>query len=197
MQIYWNKRKRLHKKRVQLPEDWFGTPTWLPFHCFGTPIWPPWRHVKTLYTSSNWSLLFPHYHSLRVLSESFLLLAFPFPSPALTFLSHTLLVAMPSRPPQPAWPLFQWDSNKITKLHITFKQFTKLESYGGWVGRSVMADATKAIACLSVTWPMPGPPVVCEKNNFHLFCYPYPVESYPSTPKWNVFECLYQSTFAL
>ena len=37
-QIYWNKRKRLHKKRVQLPEDWFGT-----------PIWPPWRHVKTLY----------------------------------------------------------------------------------------------------------------------------------------------------
>ena len=24
MQIYWNKRKRLHKKRVQLPEYWFG-----------------------------------------------------------------------------------------------------------------------------------------------------------------------------
>ena len=51
MQIYWNKRKRLHRKRVQLPEDWFGTPTRLPFHCFGTPIWPPWRHVKTLYSS--------------------------------------------------------------------------------------------------------------------------------------------------
>ena len=49
MQIYWNKRKRLHKKRGQLPEDWFGTPTWPPFHCFGTPIWPSWRHVKTLY----------------------------------------------------------------------------------------------------------------------------------------------------
>ena len=47
MQIYWNKRRRLHKKRVQLPEDWFGTPTWPPFHCFGTPIWPPWRQVKT------------------------------------------------------------------------------------------------------------------------------------------------------
>ena len=46
MQIYWNKRKRLHKKRVQLPEDWFGTPIWPPFHCFRTPIWPPWRHVK-------------------------------------------------------------------------------------------------------------------------------------------------------
>ena len=41
MQIYWNKRKRLHKKGVQLPQDWFGTPTWPPFHCFGTPIWPP------------------------------------------------------------------------------------------------------------------------------------------------------------
>ena len=35
MQIYWNKRKRLHKKRVQLPEDWFGTPIWPPFHCLG------------------------------------------------------------------------------------------------------------------------------------------------------------------
>ena len=40
MQIYWNKRKCLHKKRVQLPGDWFGT-----------PIWPPWRHVKTFYKS--------------------------------------------------------------------------------------------------------------------------------------------------
>ena len=49
MQIYWNKRMRLHKKSVQLPEDWFGTPTWPPLHCFGTPTWPPWRHVKTLY----------------------------------------------------------------------------------------------------------------------------------------------------
>ena len=38
MQIHWNKRKRLHKKRVQLPQDGFGTPTWPPFHCFGTPI---------------------------------------------------------------------------------------------------------------------------------------------------------------
>ena len=34
MQMYWNKRKRLHKKRIQLPQDWFGTPTWPPFHCF-------------------------------------------------------------------------------------------------------------------------------------------------------------------
>ena len=32
----WNKRKHLHKKRVQLLQD-----------CFGIPIWPPWRHVKT------------------------------------------------------------------------------------------------------------------------------------------------------
>ena len=37
-QIYCNKRKRLHNKRVHLPLDWIGTPTW-----------PPWRHLKTLY----------------------------------------------------------------------------------------------------------------------------------------------------
>ena len=41
MQISWSKRKRLHKKRVQLLQDSFGTPTWSPFHCFGTAIWPP------------------------------------------------------------------------------------------------------------------------------------------------------------
>ena len=50
MPIYWNKRKHLHVERVQLPQDFLGTPTWPPFHCFRTPIWPPWRHVKTLYT---------------------------------------------------------------------------------------------------------------------------------------------------
>ena len=53
MQIYWNKRKPLHKKRIQLPQDCLGTPTWPPFHCFGTPIWPPWRHVRTLQSSSE------------------------------------------------------------------------------------------------------------------------------------------------
>ena len=69
MQIYWNKRKRLHKKRVQLPEDWFGIPTWQPCHCFGTQIWPPWRHVKTLYITFfkrfNWFDRFsPHFFSV-------------------------------------------------------------------------------------------------------------------------------------
>ena len=49
MQMFWNKRNHLHKKRVHLLQDWFGTPTWPPFRCFGTPIWPTWRHVKTLY----------------------------------------------------------------------------------------------------------------------------------------------------
>ena len=57
MQIYCNKRERLHKKRVQLPQDWFGTPTWPPFHCFGTPIWPPWRHVKTFHVCSLFHLM--------------------------------------------------------------------------------------------------------------------------------------------
>ena len=68
MQIYWNKRKRLHKKRVQLPHDWFGIPTWPPFHCFGTPIWPPWRHVKTLHTSIVWT----HPDSNAMLCNEFL-----------------------------------------------------------------------------------------------------------------------------
>ena len=55
MQIYWSKRKCLHEKIVQLPQDRFGTPTWLPFYCFGIPIWPPWRHVKTLFqVRFNW-----------------------------------------------------------------------------------------------------------------------------------------------
>lgn len=26
--IYWNKRTRLHNERVQLPQDWWGTPPW-------------------------------------------------------------------------------------------------------------------------------------------------------------------------
>ena len=43
VQIYGNKKDFLHvlhKKRVQLLQDLFGTPIWPPFHCFGTPIWP-------------------------------------------------------------------------------------------------------------------------------------------------------------
>ena len=46
-------KKCLRKKRVELPQNWFGTPTWLLFHCFGTPIWRPRRHVHTLYTPSS------------------------------------------------------------------------------------------------------------------------------------------------
>ena len=34
MLIYWNKRKYLDEKRVQLPENFLGTPTWQPFHMF-------------------------------------------------------------------------------------------------------------------------------------------------------------------
>ena len=29
------------EKGTQFPQDWYGTPTWPPFHCFGTPIWLP------------------------------------------------------------------------------------------------------------------------------------------------------------
>ena len=58
MQIYWNKRKRLHKKRVQLPQVWFGTQKWPSFHCFGTQMWPPWRHVKLSYSLCTCITLF-------------------------------------------------------------------------------------------------------------------------------------------
>ena len=49
-QFYWNKRKRLHKKRVQLLQDWFRKP---PCHCF-------WCHVKTLccFGTLTWLLHF-------------------------------------------------------------------------------------------------------------------------------------------
>ena len=33
-EIYCNKRKCLHKKRDQLPQDWFRTPKWPKFHNF-------------------------------------------------------------------------------------------------------------------------------------------------------------------
>ena len=46
MLINTNKRKLLHKKRVQFQLGCLDTPTWPPFYCFGTPIWPPWRHVN-------------------------------------------------------------------------------------------------------------------------------------------------------
>ena len=52
MQIYWSKRKLLHKKRVQLPEDFLGT-----------PMWPPRRHVKTLYSKAGYKdLTEPNVH---------------------------------------------------------------------------------------------------------------------------------------
>ena len=58
MQINWNKRKCLHKKRVQLPQDWFGTPTWPPFHYFGTPMWLTCTlraySLSTLWRSTTW-----------------------------------------------------------------------------------------------------------------------------------------------
>ena len=60
MQIYWNKRKCLHKKRVELSQDWFGTTTKPPCHCFRTPIRLPRRRVYTLYQVSGTH----RYHSL-------------------------------------------------------------------------------------------------------------------------------------
>ena len=39
MQIYWNKRECYHKKSVELPQDWLGTPISPPCHRFA--IWLP------------------------------------------------------------------------------------------------------------------------------------------------------------
>ena len=36
MHIYWNLGSCIHKKRVQLPMDWFGTTAWPPFCCLET-----------------------------------------------------------------------------------------------------------------------------------------------------------------
>ena len=85
IQIYWNKRKRLHKKRVQLLQDWFGTPTWPPIHCFWTPTWPPWRHVKTLYSNTTDKFLI---HEARYKSIT---VHFPYRFPSSTLFWHILL----------------------------------------------------------------------------------------------------------
>ena len=37
-QIYSNRKKILHSKKVQLPRDWFGTPTWRHGGHIGVPI---------------------------------------------------------------------------------------------------------------------------------------------------------------
>ena len=50
MQIYWNKRKRLHKKGFNSHMSGLGHQHGRRLIVLnGTPIWPPWRHVKTLY----------------------------------------------------------------------------------------------------------------------------------------------------
>ena len=55
-------------------------------------------------------------------------------------------------------------------------------SLGRWVGRSVMADATKTTACLTGHMTHTQAPVVCEKSIFHFFCFTQPVENYPYYP---------------
>ena len=42
--IYANlleQKKAFAQEKSGLPQDWFGTQTWPPFHCFGTQIWTP------------------------------------------------------------------------------------------------------------------------------------------------------------
>ena len=60
MQSYGNKRNCLLKKRDQLPQDWFGTPTW-----------PPWRHVKPIFRRMAMWYWCPNFRSLRWLDTVF------------------------------------------------------------------------------------------------------------------------------
>ena len=53
MHIHLNKRKLLHKERVQLPQDLLETPKWPSFHCFGTPIWPPLNNRHRVWNSAS------------------------------------------------------------------------------------------------------------------------------------------------
>ena len=53
----------LHQKRVQLPQDVLGTPTWLSFHCCWKPMWPC---EYTLYLVCN------HVRSIVVIDYSFM-----------------------------------------------------------------------------------------------------------------------------
>ena len=66
MQNYWNKRKFLHKKRVQSPQDCLEHqhgPSFIVlehqhgryFYCFWTPTWQTWRRVKTLYSQGEYT----------------------------------------------------------------------------------------------------------------------------------------------
>ena len=57
---------------------------------------------------------------------------------------------------------------------------TEIIWVGGWVGWSVMADATKTTARLTGHMTYTQAPAVCEKNIFHLFCFTRPVENYPA-----------------
>ena len=54
--------------------------------------------------------------------------------------------------------LEMWDNNKITKLHIRFKQLKKLKSLGGWVGGKVRNGGHNESNCLPfghMTQPRP------------------------------------------
>ena len=49
MQIYGYKRKRLQKKRVHLPQSWFGTPTWPAVtSCENALLWKRNYHISLI-----------------------------------------------------------------------------------------------------------------------------------------------------
>ena len=64
MQIGWSRGKYLHEKKVQPSQDWFGTPTWGPFHCLRAPIWQTLSHLKTLHMKKRIYFRFRRCYSL-------------------------------------------------------------------------------------------------------------------------------------
>ena len=144
MQIYWNNRKRLQKKGVQLPQDWFGTPTWPPFHWFGTPICLPWRHVKTLYTKADNLLNTSKADLIRHLHISHNILCLP----PKTFHNLCFLISpWYFRRPKRNWRQWLWKFWGASKTHYgscTDGEYSKLqqnctrwkeiqESFGFWI----------------------------------------------------------------
>ena len=69
---------------------------------------------------------------------------------------------------------------KITRsVHCITLHTTEIIWVGGWVGRSVMVDATKTTAHLTGHMTYTQAPAVSEKNIFHFFRFTQPVENYP------------------
>ena len=74
MQSYWNKRKWFDKKKVELPQDRFGTPTWQKKLLTWQKSWAPTGFVRftnmaavSLFCNTNMAAICRHVHRLYTL----------------------------------------------------------------------------------------------------------------------------------